>query len=265
MSEFSLPFSLPRSGPFEVAPEASSASFQKAIVFLLIFLPLAGVSIHYAVKQVSHIRETKRIWEKGSTTSFARFQGRITTHNLVFKVYRIRMFYMTRRSQKVRKLVTFVRLFSGPGKKDPFQIRYLPNEPKKAMISWGYDSIGHSWILVLFLCGLAGLFLFFPIKPVKKALEAQRLKALAAKGELLWVKVEESEPHKDLSSKKEGTRYTFKLDAEKDEIQEHISFAEEDEPLLDEEGKHLAVLVAKQTSQHQVLHHNGFPLSFSSK
>ncbi|TNE43691.1 MAG: hypothetical protein EP343_33285 [Deltaproteobacteria bacterium] len=252
---------LPRRGPFRIRGSYFPKELLKGLLWFLLFGAIGGGFAVYGVILASQFLETSNIWNQGKKAYALGYKGRVRTTNLVFKSYDLTIYYRTQQGQRFKRKVEFFRFFTGPKKKDGYTIKYLPNQPKKAAMSWEHDARFHGWVFVLLMLAMAALMLWalYAIS-ISIVRDAFKLRRLARDGSLVPALI-----HNVLqvdNPQTGGVEYLYQFSYQRDKSYggEFKVLDPADHPLLIDNGDKLVVLAAQSGPEHKVLRNDGHPL-----
>ena len=262
MPQMPLQLSLPRPGPFRLKGGYAPVTMLKAALGLLLLGGLGAGLIFYAYTRVQTLRETAGIWNKGVEARQAGLTGRVTTTNFIFKEYKLTLRYRVADGQIVRRRVNFFRFFTGPGKRDPYKIRYLREQPSKATVSWQYEARIHGWVFVGFL-GAIGVILVFVGFAVFRGLVRELLlvKRLARQGELVEAEILDVEEVVNPQTSKTELQFSYRTDRGGGHDGVYKAPTKKMAPMLVNDDKSMVLLIDLRTSDHFVIRHDGHPLA----
>lgn len=254
---------LPRRGPFRIQGSFVAKELLKAFLWFLLFGAFVGGFAVYGAILTKQSFETSKIWNQGTKAYALGYRGKVRTTNLVFKNYKLTVFYRTKEGVRFSKKLEFFRFFTGPKKKDGYSIRYLPSKPNDAVMSWAYDARFHGWVFILLLFGMAALMLWglyaISIRMVRDVFTLRRL----ARGGMLIPGVIQNVLQVDNAEMgRVEYLYQFSFQTDTNYESDYKVIDPADHPLLINNGDQLVVLAAQSGSNIWVLRNDGHPLLF---
>lgn len=252
---------LPRRGPFRLRPSFVPKQWLYSSLWFLLFGGLLAAFSWYGTVLTLQFLETAKIWKQGTEAYNLGYRGRVHTTNLVFKRYNLTVSYRTREGNPHQFKTEFFRFFTGPGKQAPYTIRYLPQTPKKAVISWAYDALLHGWIFVALMFGMALLMAFgiygFCLRLIREAFLVQ---SMAQRGSLVAASIDRIESVTNQQTGKLEYIYHFTFSRERSYHGEYKTTDPSEHPIILGEQEKLVVLIGPSGSKYWVLRQDGYPL-----
>jgi hypothetical protein len=253
------PQTIPR-GSFSLARHFHRNEWLRGGGVALLMLAFGGFCVVYGACVARDLLEVGRIWKQGHDSPVeAAYGGRVTTHNFILKSYELDItFIAEEREEPLTFQAEFHRFFTGPDEGDSMTVRYLENEPEKAVSSWQHDGLAHGWAWfgLVWLFGAFGLVVAVMMVRATIALTSS-VDALLREGQLLLAKVEQAKPGGAANNPVLVVQFkTPRCDAS----QKQTFFLKRGAPLFVGEQQ-VVVLASIDQKQAHALREDGYPLS----
>jgi hypothetical protein len=116
-----------------------SKKIATSVVLGVIGLVLGGGMIYYAAQWLFELVSDRQTWSEGVSAEFGEVSGEERSNRFVFHTYELNLSYVDAQGVRRELAQEFTTVFGEVDTDNPPEIRYLPDEPERAVSSWSVE------------------------------------------------------------------------------------------------------------------------------